>query len=259
VPTTYENPYGGKKYLEDNFSHIDPESRFMLQFFHDVYSLLPARRKLVEIGGGGALYSLISARRKVDEITYGEFNSWPRQDLERWKKADKDAHNWEVFFEETRRLEERAESTDKMVADLREKFSAIVECNIFEPHCGISTSYGSEFDIVSSQFCAESISSNSDEFDLSMRNLLSLVAPTGYLVISLLHNATYWDFADDKVFCTLVNREGMLDFLQKEGFEILLHRHSQDNAEKAEPEEFCAEAARGHNYDGLLSIAARRR
>ncbi|MFX5476880.1 hypothetical protein ABTD55_23435, partial [Acinetobacter baumannii] len=73
MPITYENPYGGKKYLEDNFSYLDPESRFMLKFFHDAYALLPGGNKLVEIGGGGALYSLLSARRKVNEIIYGEF------------------------------------------------------------------------------------------------------------------------------------------------------------------------------------------
>lgn len=259
MPITYENPYGGKKYLHDNFSHIDPESRFMMQFFHDAYAALPAKRTLVEIGGGGALYSLISARTKVDEIVYGEFNSWCRSDVERWKNEDNAAHDWGVFFEETRKLEGQAESVSKMSADLRQKLKAIVECNIFAPQCGIDQKYGTEFDVVSSQFCAESISSTMEEYELSMRNLLSMVAPNGCLVVSFLHNARYWDFADDKVFCALVNREGVLDLLQRNGFEILLHRHSQEDAESAAAGEFCAEAARGHNYDGLLCVAARRR
>lgn len=248
----------GQKYLSDNFPRLDPESRFLLKFFHDAYALLSPQRNLLEVGGGGALYSLISARSKVSEITYGERLAWGREAVRKWERARLDAHDWRPFFEETRRLEEVSSSVAQMMAELRSKLTSIVACDIFAPQCGVSANH---FDVVSSHFCAESVSRDVRQFQLALRNLSSVVAPGGYLILSLLDRATYWDFGDARVFCANVDRDTVVKFLTTFGFEILLERQSQHEVGRSSSlpdEEYCQESARGHNYQGLLCLAARR-
>jgi NNMT/PNMT/TEMT family len=247
-PLNYTHDTGAvaKAYLEDNYDRVDDENAFLLEFFHDIYSKLPEIKRLVEIGGGASLYMLISARRVVEKIVYAEPGDWCRAEIEAWREGSPKAHNWAVFFEYVRQLEGMESTLGAMQAQLRSKISEIIPCDVYAGDCGLGIGGPAEFDVVSSNFCAESITSDIKKFELSIKNIASLVAPKGHLVLSMLEDGRFWTLGDSDMPCITVDDRYVFELLQNASFE----KNGQFGETK--------EAARGDNYSGILCLVARR-
>lgn len=246
-----------KTYLEDNYDRVDDENAFLLEFFHDIYSKLPPAGRLVEIGGGAGLYMLISARRVVEKVVYAEPGDWCRAEIQAWRDGSAKAHNWTVFFEYVRQLEGKERSVEDMQAQLRSRISEITPCDVYASNCGFNLGKGEEFDIVSSNFCAESITSDIEKFELSIRNIVSLIAPGGHLVLSMLEDGRFWTLGDSDMPCIKVDDRYVFELLQKVGLELITHKRSSSFEKNGQFGE-TKEAARGDNYSGILCILAKK-
>jgi nicotinamide N-methyltransferase len=229
-------------YLEEYYSNDenDPENEFLLGFFHDVYSQLPKQKNLLEVGGGPVIYPLISASSKVDEIVFSEFTEDNRNAVKKWLKNDATAFDWSRYFMQVASME--GESDHKKVEQrLRDKIKKIVKCDIsksnpLEAHSG-------NFDIISVNFCPESITDDEKSYYAWMKNIASLAKPKGLVVMTMIRNARYYSSGDTKFVACPIDENGVVDALRQAGCKVTKMRTIDiDDVERG--------------YDGLIALTA---
>ncbi len=195
---SYEfNEFKAVDYLKEYYDEIEEENEFLLRCYHKFYSNLTPKDKLIEIGGGPTIYSLISACTKVKQIIFAEYNRKNREAVADWTKNTPEAYNWDPYFQFVGKLEKQQNKNvtnmeiEAIKKRLRSCITQIVSCNLLAKQP--LESYGKEsFDVVSSNFCPESITDKKDMFTIAIENVLSLVKAKGYLLLSMLRGAYYY-------------------------------------------------------------------
>ena len=204
-------------YLQEYYSTLEKENIFLLNFFHNTYYRFPTGGTLIEVGGGPTLYQLISASEKVSSITFTEFHRANRQACELWLKKDKGAFNWDPFLEYVKDLE-GVNTIEILEERMREKINRILPCNLFSKN---PIDSNEKFDIVSMNFCAESITNTEEDFKKTMDNCLSLLKEGGRVVMTFLAGANYYRVGKRHFPAYPLTKDYLLHFLEKEIFAIL--------------------------------------
>lgn len=225
-------------YMDDDEN--DPENDFLLGFFHHVYGQMPRQKKLLEVGGGPVIYPLISASSKVDEIIFSEFIRENRMAVKDWVKKDPCAFNWSRYFQYVAEME--CTSPESVEERLRSKLKKIIKCDISKTN-PISPLSHTNFDILSINFCPESITDDEKSYRTWLGNIVSLLKPGGIIVMTLIRNARYYTSGDTKFAACSIDENGVADALKMAGCRITRIRSYDIN----DPE---------RGYDGLIALTA---
>ncbi|MBI2133876.1 methyltransferase domain-containing protein [Candidatus Woesearchaeota archaeon] len=192
--------FSAKGYLQEYFMEneydYDDESKFLLQFFHDTYSMMGPRKRLLEVGGGPIIYSIISASSAVDEIFFSDYLEENLGEVRKWLQKKDDAFNWDKYFELVLRLEKKEvtlAALESCKERLRRKVKKLVRCDILNSN---PIGDSGKFDVVASNFCVEGVVSTADDFRQSLGNIVSLLGKDGLLVMTLLKNGTSYKVRD---------------------------------------------------------------
>lgn len=210
--------FNSKKYLEDYYSEISYADSCILRFLHDTY-LSIQKGTMLEIGGGPTIYQLLAASARVDGILFAEFLKENRDEVLKFKNNDADAFNWDAWVSYQLFLEQKElslESREKLKQRVRDKISAIIPCDLnndfpIEPR--------KKFDIVSVNFCPESITDNEMKFREYTKKCLSYTKEGGLFVMCLLRNATSYDIEGTHFPAFPLDETYIMKLLKEEGFE----------------------------------------
>ena len=185
-------------YLSEYYTTIDEENRFLLQFLHEVYDTADCGKRLLEVGGGPTIYQLISAGNRVEEIIFSEYLDANRNEIKKWVHDDPVVPIWDIYFEHVLGLEKTSTSKtdiERRKTSLRQKIKDIVRCDLFNKNPLQPETYR-DFDVISVNFCPESITDNEEDFLTSVQNFTSLLKRNGLLVMCLLKNASRYKVGD---------------------------------------------------------------
>jgi hypothetical protein len=216
--------FSPRSYLQEYHCKWDDEDELHINFFHEAYGSINKQETMIEVSGGPILCQLISARNKVDSIVFTDFLPENLCEIRHWKEANKAAFNWDRYFKYILKLEngQFAKSVAEMKAQLREKLGRFEHSDVLTDN---PPQYSpSQFDIVSSHFCAESITSKRDLFQKAVKNTVRLATPNGYLVMSFLKNARTYDVGDVAFAAYPVDEKEVIDLFKDLGFKTLLVR-----------------------------------
>jgi hypothetical protein len=187
---------------------------------------------ILDIGGGPTIYQHIGLSLVADYITHSEFLESNRVEVISWIANDPSAHNWETYFKLVQRLftmGEIPQILERLTAHSDEKISNhashvknlinhsetgdyeswvrsrighdVVHGDMFVPDLGIQSIRNSriKFDIITSNFVAESASQNYEQWILSMQNMISHIKVGGYFVQTAIKNATWYQVGKEKL------------------------------------------------------------
>ena len=114
--------------------------------------------------------------------------------MRRWISGDPTAFDWDAFIRKALELETATPCTDAEVARrasaIRERITRLVRCDASRTP-PIEHSH-QRYDVLLTNFCAESVTSDWGEWQTYMANILSMLKPGGWLVISALKGATQY-------------------------------------------------------------------
>ena len=225
-------------YLREYYSTIGKENAFLLEFLHATYYKFPIGGNLIEIGGGPTLYQLISASEVVESITFAEFHPDNLKVLKDWLKNNDSAFDWSPFLEYVKNLE-GINSIDILEKRMRKKITRVIPCDLFNEN---PTSKSEKFDIISMNFCAESITNTKEDFEKVMKNCLSLLKDGGYLIMTALKGANYYRVGQKNFPAYAITEDYLLNFLEKRNFSIITK--NQISAEN------------NRDYTGIIGVCA---
>lgn len=183
--------FNPKTYLHEYYSDLAMENSALVRFFVDTYKTIPNASSLLDFGGGPTIYPLIGAAHKVKEIHFCDYLETNLAEVRLWLEEKKLAFNWQPFVSATLTLELGRPCTPGDIAarekQLRKRITWLGRCDarLTPPLPGPARNY----DVVVSNFCAESATDDRQQWRTFMFNIASLVRPGGKFIISALKGA----------------------------------------------------------------------
>jgi len=207
-------------YLNEYYSDLGEENLAILQFYVDVFHEMAPKNTMLDFGSGPTIYSLISAVTKIKEIQIVEYLETNRLELRKWLTRDSTAFNWLPFIKKTIELEQKgwcsAFELARREALIRNHVTAIGRCDLRQtpPFVGERQTY----DVVASNFCAESITNSYEEWKFFLKNIASLVKAGGTLIMTTLKRATSYSVGSRRFPSVNIDEADLSCALAEAGF-----------------------------------------
>lgn len=184
--------FDSRAYLEEYYADIGPENMAMLTFFSRAFHGIPADGVLLDFGSGPTIYPLISAAVAVREIHLCDFLDTNLAEVGAWLRKDEAAWDWSDFVRTALLLENGsdalAQRVSKRESHIRKSVTRIMRCDVRRTMpLGHTVA---PYDVVVTNFCAESATDDTEKWREFLRNIASLVRPGGRLVMTALKGAT---------------------------------------------------------------------
>ncbi len=199
----YIAAFDTQEYLED-YAQPDQEVLFTIRFMIQVLREMPSDLLALEFGGGPVLYSAATMAPWVREIHFCDYLPANLDAVQRWLDNQADAFDWRPHLKLI--LEEEGQAATPMAiarraAELRRKITRLPVCDALA-----STPLGqssSQYDLLVAHHCTDVAAATVSEWLQIMRNISSLIAPGGWLLISVTTGAssdTFINTVDQKSF-----------------------------------------------------------
>ncbi len=207
-------------YLDEYYGDMGTENLELLRFLAETYLSLPKGGVLLDFGGGPTIYPLISAATRVDEIHFCDYLEANLDEVRRWIDASPTAFDWDPFIRKALELETGEPCTDAEVEQranrIKERITRLMRCDasrrppIEGPH-GL-------YDVVLTNFCAESATSDREQWRTYMANIVSVLKPGGWLVLSALKGASRYSVGPRYFPAVEIVEDDLVQLLEASGF-----------------------------------------
>ncbi len=166
-------------YLDEYYADLGAENLALLRFLAEAYQDVPPGGVLLDFGGGPTIYPLISAASRVEEIHFSDFLDPNLEEVRKWLASDPAAFDWTPFVKVALEMETGAASGHSDVLErereIRRRVTKLLRCDASRspPIDGPLEGY----DILVTNFCAESATADRSQWRTSVGNIVSLLKP----------------------------------------------------------------------------------
>ena len=184
-----------KKYLRQYYAgpKVTEDEVFVLKYLIEFLAQhKEGFNEAIEVGCGPTIHHSIPLVPHINKIYFADFVQSNLGEIRSWMESSPEAHNWGVHFEEVLALEGLKPTPELMKArahELRGKVADLIPCDV---HSDSPIKRNSTFDLVTSFFCVDSITSSKQDYARAMGNLFSLIRPGGWMVMSALGGAKHY-------------------------------------------------------------------
>lgn len=198
---SFEKAWAPGEYLADYYSTVDVDEQNTIAFFSEAARHMPAQEPVLIVGVGPTLHHVFPIAIQASEIHLGDYLRCNLDEIARWIEQDEGAHDWQPFVSHTLRCEGMAAPTRQDIADreylTRARITTLLEVDIRNdrPLAESQRCYGT----VLSAYCADSATSDPEEWQVYMRRIVGLVRPGGTLLVAAL-GQTHSYFVGGKAF-----------------------------------------------------------
>jgi len=223
LPDPYQSEWNPREYLRQYYStsHVPDDSTAVLQF---LIEQLPGRsqrfNRSLEFGCGPALYTTIATVPYVQDLELADYLPENLQELRHWLNGEREAHDWDVYFRGVLELERGVAPTESMIAarkeEVRRKVTALRRADIRQEH---PLGAPRTFDLVTSFYCLECVTSERGDWKECMERLSGLVKPGGTLIMAALRGCNGYKVLGRMFPTTCLDEEDFNRVLPRLGFD----------------------------------------
>jgi hypothetical protein len=209
-----------RAYLDEYYRDLGAENLALLRFHAEVFRELPRGAVLLDFGGGPTLYPVISAAPRVSEIHFTDYLEANLAEVRRWLAAEPGAFDWNGFIRAALEIE-RGEpgapaDVERRAALIRSRVTHLARCDASRtPPLDYSHL---PYDVVLSNFCAESATADHAQWQSFVFNIASLLRPGGWLVLSALKGATHYSVGASCFPAVDIAEDDLAELLEECGF-----------------------------------------
>ena len=240
--------FNPRDYLQEYYSDVGPENLALLQFAVKAFRTIPPTSVLLDFGGGPTIYPLIAAANSVAEIHFGDYLDENLDEVRHWLQDEPSAFDWREFVKVTLELESQSNHVAQAISQretlIRQRVTQVFKCDANDsPPINAPHSY----DALVTNFCAESATDDWAQWRRFFSNIVSLLKPKGFLLLSALKGATCYTVGDKLFPAVSLKESDLTQALIEEGFDqksIILERIPADRPSR--------------QYEGLIVILAQK-
>jgi len=145
--------------------------------------------EVLDVGTGPTIHHAVPFAPHVDSIYLSDYLASNLTEIRNWIERHPQAHDWDPYLAGTLELEGRQVTdadTEERANLLRQKIKELLPCDIFKSD---PIESDKKFPLVTSFYCADSATHSKEAWVLAMENILSMVAPGGWFIMSALEKA----------------------------------------------------------------------
>lgn len=185
----YALEFDPREYLEEYYL-VEPEieDRFVMEFMVKALRKMPADLLTLEFGGGPTLFAVATLAPRSREIHFCDYVAASLDEVRHWLAGGPDVFDWSAYIRLSLKLEGQpitlAAVADRQ-AEMRRKVTRLSRCDALS-----ATPLGQcdwpPYDLVVAQAVTDTAARNLPEWRQIIHNIGTLVAPAGWLLISVL-------------------------------------------------------------------------
>ena len=158
----------------------------------------------------------------VNEIVLASHAESERKELTLWKEQDKDAHDWNPFFQDiVNKLEcKPGDETWKERAALLRSRVTITSCDVYEGN-PVGSASGELFTLITTNLCLEAACSTYDDYKMALKKLGKLLQLGGYLVMFVVERESFYKVGPNTFFCLYLTLAQIKQAMEEAGFDVL--------------------------------------
>jgi nicotinamide N-methyltransferase len=186
-----------RAYLQQYYStpYIPDDSRALLAFLMEQLPIRPGGYdRAIEFGCGPTLYTALALCPHVRQLHLADYLPSNLEELRLWLADEPEAHNWRVYVRAILEQEQGRPPTNKEMAaretELRKKIAGLHHADIRQAE---PLGTPQVFDLVTSFFCIEAVSTNRSDWASLLENLSCLVAADGMMVLAALRRCNGYE------------------------------------------------------------------
>jgi hypothetical protein len=175
--------------------------------------------RLLDFGGGPTVYTLITAATRAKEIDFCDYLESNLAEVQKWLRREPSAYNWTHFIKTTLVLEGRDYSPESVTwreDEVRARVKQIMRCDANRRHP--LEQIAAQYDVLVTNFCAESATHNCQQWNRFVRNIASLIKPQGRLIMSALKGAVSYAVGQEVFPAVHIMEEDLIEVLCEAGF-----------------------------------------
>lgn len=231
--------------------------------------------RILDIGGGPTIYQHIGLSLVADHIVHAEYLESNRKEVLCWLQQEEGAYVWDTYFELVCRLFQYGDlmrilkhqfrkgdiATKQHARFVREILETsnigdfkhrvreaigdkVMHCDMLQSDLGLIDA--TAFDIVTSNFVAESAACTHEQWERGMENVLGFVAPKGYFVQTAIKNSNWYQVGNERLPAVPVDADMINRKCRAHGFRILYQKILEGSNVEAV------------GYDGMIFTLAKR-
>lgn len=207
-------------YLETFFAEAGPDTHETLKFIRrELRQFIDQPvEKLLDFGSGPTVVVSLAASPYAKEIHLADYLPSNLAEAQKWLDSDPDAFDWDPCIADILKIEgtdATSQNIRQRACELRAKARTLLcDAALEHPLIGSNETYP----LVLSIFCADSATSSRDTWRKYMKNIISLVAPQGQILIAALRNCTSYHVGDRVFPSPNINEKDLEAIFVEEGF-----------------------------------------
>lgn len=221
APVSDYSQWQPEEYLHEYYGEVMPDERFAMEFLVEAVARLEPVSVALEFGCGPTVHHAFGMAKIAGEIHMAEYLESNRAEVEKWLHRDAGAFDWSHFGRENLELEGSPHPSDEQVQErddlLRSKVTRVLACDAFSSQ-PLGEDHEGFYPLVASHYCAEACTTDKEEWRACMRNIASLVAPGGTLILSSCGEAAAYAVGERNFPCAGVDAVDVLACLRDIGF-----------------------------------------
>lgn len=175
--------------------------------------------RMLDLGCGPTVHRLAPFVPWVEEIEVADFDPRNLRQVNAWLAGDEQALPWEKFFALTlglERLPATAADAASREAELRQLVKRVRSCDLRDPEPLGATE---RFDLLTTFFCADCITTSLERWREFMAHALTLVAPGGRVLLSALGESGGYPIGDLTFPSANLTEADLRDVLAANGYD----------------------------------------
>jgi hypothetical protein len=217
----YAIDFDPKEYLNEYFL-IDPEIEdiFITQFMIKALCNMPQDLLTLEFGAGPVLLGVAILAPQSREIHMCDYLPASMDEIRRWLANKPNAFNWDPYIKMV--LSEEGKSTTpksvtQRATEMRRKVTHLTTCDVLasNPICENNFKY----DLVIAQSITEAVADSVSQWMQVMQNISTLIAPSGWLLISVLTDTTGYIVGERNFPCVDLTNEDIYHGYMEAGYD----------------------------------------
>jgi hypothetical protein len=212
--------WSARDYLAEYYGSIMDDERYALAFLVESMRGLEPVRRALDFGCGPCVHHCFALVPRAGEIDVADFVPGNLDEIARWQERRRGAHDWSTFTAETLALEGvavTAENIARREEETRSRLTRRMIADVRTPD-PLGLAGRAAYDLVTSHYCAEAISTDKAVYRSNVCHLAGMVAPGGTLVLSACGAATSYKVGERQFPCSGVTGEDVLAALIGAGF-----------------------------------------
>ncbi|XP_063291840.1 indolethylamine N-methyltransferase-like [Pelobates fuscus] len=194
--------------VDPQTQEVDKESKFVLSFLSKAFaSGCIQGDNLIEIAAGPTICHILSACENFNNIYLTDYFQNNLNEIGLWLNEDKNAFDWSSYIKQACELEGGRSTPEEKAEKIRGKVS-FLKCDVTQANPLHPLSLP-QVDCVIFASCLICVATTLEEFIAYLKNIVTLLKPGGYLIVSEYLRASQY-VVGDKLFSALSVEENFV-------------------------------------------------